>query len=116
VEFWDKEAQGILKQGRHPLNFDQLHTIDTHQDHLGVVNYLAKRNKPAIVIAASGMCSGGRIVNYLTQFLPDSKADVIFVGYQAKGTPGRDIQLYGPAGGDVELNGKLVCVTPVFIP
>ncbi|WP_392340475.1 MBL fold metallo-hydrolase RNA specificity domain-containing protein [Moritella marina] len=107
-ELWDQEAQGILKQGRHPLNFEQLHTIDSHQDHLSVVKYLAKRNKPAIVIAASGMCSGGRIVNYLTEFLPDSKADVIFVGYQAKGTPGRDIQQYGPRGGYVELKGKRI--------
>ena len=105
---WDKEALGKLKQGRHPLDFEQLHTIDSHQDHLSVVKYLSKRNKPAIVIAASGMCSGGRIVNYLEQFLPDSKADVIFVGYQAQGTPGRDIQRYGPAGGYVVLNGKRI--------
>ncbi|PKH05300.1 MBL fold metallo-hydrolase RNA specificity domain-containing protein [Moritella sp. Urea-trap-13] len=107
-ELWDKEAQGILKQGRHPLNFEQLHTVDSHQDHLSVVEYLAKRNKPAIVIAASGMCSGGRIVNYLIEFLPDSKADVIFVGYQAQGTPGRDIQKYGPTGGYVTLNDKRI--------
>jgi len=107
---WDKEALGKLKQGRHPLNFEQLYTIDSHRDHLSVVKYLAKRHKPAIVIAASGMCSGGRIVNYLTQFLPDATADVIFVGYQAQGTPGRDIQRYGPAGGYVELNGKRVTI------
>ena len=107
---WDKEALGKLKQGRHPLDFEQLYTIDSHQDHLSVVQYLSKRNKPAIVIAASGMCSGGRIVNYLTQFLPDAKADVIFVGYQAQGTPGRDIQQYGPRGGYVEFNGKRVTI------
>ncbi|QUM77872.1 MBL fold metallo-hydrolase [Moritella sp. 24] len=109
-ELWDKEAQGILKQGRHPLDFDQLYTIDSHQDHCTVVKYLSKRNRPAIVIAASGMCSGGRIVNYLMQFLPDAKADVIFVGYQAKGTPGRDIQQYGPTGGYVELNDKRIAI------
>ena len=74
--------------------------------HLSVINYLASRNKPAIVIAASGMCSGGRIVNYLERFLPDPKADVIFVGYQAQGTPGRDIQKYGPRGGYVYLPGQ----------
>ncbi|CAM3050703.1 MBL fold metallo-hydrolase RNA specificity domain-containing protein [Moritella viscosa] len=107
---WDKEALGKLKQGRHPLNFDQLYTIDSHQDHLTVVKYLARRNKPVIVIAASGMCSSGRIVNYLTQFLPDAKADVIFVGYQAQGTAGRDIQQYGPRGGYVDLNGKRITI------
>jgi len=107
---WDKEALGKLKQGRHPLDFEQLHTIDSHQDHLSVVKYLSKRKKPAIVIAASGMCNGGRIVNYLTQFLPDATADVIFVGYQAQGSPGRDIQQYGPRGGYVELNGKRISI------
>jgi len=107
---WEKEALGKLKQGRHPLDFDQLYTIDSHQDHLAVIKYLAKRDKPAIVIAASGMCSGGRIVNYLEKFLPDAKADVIFVGYQAKGSPGRAIQQYGPAGGYVELNGKRITI------
>jgi metallo-beta-lactamase family protein len=100
---WDQEAQAKLNQGRHPLDFEQLYTIDSHQEHLSVVNYLASRNKPAIVIAASGMCSGGRIINYLERFLPDPKADILFVGYQAQGTPGRDIQKYGPRGGHVYL-------------
>ncbi len=92
---WDVEARTKIEEGRHPLSFDELYTVDSHQEHLLTVEYLAKRAKPAIVIAASGMCSGGRIVNYLKQFLADEKADVLFVGYQSKGTPGRDIQKYG---------------------
>ena len=35
--------------------------------------------------------------NYLQELLPDERTDVIFVGYQAKGTPGRDIQRFGPS-------------------
>ncbi|WP_394128911.1 MBL fold metallo-hydrolase RNA specificity domain-containing protein [Shewanella maritima] len=101
VLLWDKEANTRVKQGRHPLDFSQLVTIDTHSQHLRLVNYLAHRDKPAIVIAASGMCSGGRIVNYLKALLTDSKADVLFVGYQAQGTLGRNIQQYGPKGGYV---------------
>ncbi|MGJ8693621.1 MAG: MBL fold metallo-hydrolase RNA specificity domain-containing protein [Thalassotalea sp.] len=92
---WDKEARNRLSAGRHPLSFDALHTINSHQTHLATINYLASRNKPAIVIAASGMCSGGRVVNYLARFLSDSKADVLFVGYQARGTLGHNIQKYG---------------------
>lgn len=70
------------------------------------VEYLAKRNKPAMVIAASDMCSGGRIVNYLKQFLPNKTAD-IFLGYQAQGTLGRDIQKYAPTHhvGESKANG-----------
>ncbi|ABV37569.1 beta-lactamase domain protein [Shewanella sediminis HAW-EB3] len=104
-ELWDKEARRKLKQHRHPLDFDQLYTVDSHDEHLSTVEYLSKRGKPAIVIAASGMCSGGRIMNYLQQFIDEPTADILFVGYQARGTPGRDIQTYGPKGGYVYLEG-----------
>lgn len=109
---WDKEAKREVESGRHPLSFEQLYTVDSHQEHVQTVEYLAKRNKPAIIIAASGMCSGGRIVNYLKQFLPDSTADILFVGYQAEGTLGRDIQTYAPTSyrkaGYVFIDGKRV--------
>jgi len=105
-ELWDKEAKRKLKQHRHPLDFDQLYTVDSHDEHLSTVEYLSKRDKPAIVIAASGMCSGGRIMNYLQQFIDEPTADILFVGYQAQGTPGRDIQTYGPTGGYLYLEGS----------
>ena len=103
---WDREAKRRLRQGRHPLAFDQLLTIDDHATHLQTVNYLARSRRPAIVIAASGMCSGGRVVNYLKALLTDPRHDILFVGYQAAGTPGRDIQHYGPRGGYVLLDGQ----------
>lgn len=102
--FWDEEAQERLDQGRRPLAFDQLLTIDSHHDHLKMVNHLSTSGRPAIVIAGSGMCNAGRIVNYLKAMLPDPRHDVLFVGYQAEGTPGRDIQRYGPEGGYVLLD------------
>ncbi|KZY56714.1 hypothetical protein A3735_19620 [Oleiphilus sp. HI0061] len=70
------------------------------------MNYLAKTARPAIVIAASGMCAGGRIVNYLKALIEDKRTDILFVGYQAEGTAGRDIQTYGTRNGYVELEGK----------
>ena len=107
---WDKEARRRVKQGRQPLNFDSLCTVDSHQEHLQTIDYLANRNKPTIVIAASGMCSGGRVVNYLKRFLAEPTADVLFVGYQAQGTLGRDIQQYGPRGGYVFIDGQKITV------
>ncbi len=104
--YWDKEAKGKLKAGRHPLNFEQLLTVAGHQDHRAMVDYLPKRKRPTIVIAASGMCSGGRIVNYLKALLEEPKTDIVFVGYQARGTPGRAILKHGPHGGWVELDGE----------
>jgi metallo-beta-lactamase family protein len=105
---WDSEAKRRVKQGRHPLDFSSVITINEHKAHIAVVNYLKSRKKPAIVIAAGGMCNGGRIQNYLDAFLPEPTADVLFVGYQAKGTLGRDIQYYGPRGGYIFLNEKRV--------
>lgn len=106
ADYWDSEAQTLLKTGRQPLAFKQLITIDSHADHIAVVNHLSQTARPAIVIAASGMCTGGRIVNYLKAMLGDPRHNLLFVGYQGKGTPGHDIQTYGPAGGYVELDGQ----------
>ncbi|WP_428036113.1 MBL fold metallo-hydrolase RNA specificity domain-containing protein [Amphritea sp.] len=94
-DLWDAEAKARKADGRHPLTFDQLITVDSHRQHMKLVNYLKSSGRPAIVIAASGMCAGGRIVNYLKALLADPRTDVVFVGYQANGTPGRDIQQYG---------------------
>ena len=52
------------------------------------------------------MCTSGRVVNYLKAMLGDERHDVLFVGYQAEGTPGRIIQQYGPRNGYVELDGE----------
>jgi metallo-beta-lactamase family protein len=104
--FWDAEAREMVKAGRHPLSFEQLTVINSHEDHLNAVEYLAKSHRPCVVLAGSGMCAGGRVVNYLKAMLDDARNDVLFVGYQAAGTPGRDILTYGPRGGWVELDGE----------
>jgi metallo-beta-lactamase family protein len=104
--YWDAEAQRRLRGGRHPLSFDNLYTVESHDEHEQTVAYLAKTARPAVVIAASGMCAGGRIMNYLKAMLGDARHQVLFVGYQGAGTPGRDIQAYGPGGGWVEIDGE----------
>ena len=104
--FWDAEATELVSQGRHPLSFEQLALINSHEDHLNAVDYLATSHRPCVVLAGSGMCAGGRVVNYLKAMLADERNDVLFVGYQAKGTPGRDILAYGPRGGWVEFDGQ----------
>lgn len=104
--YWDAEATDLVRQGRHPLSFEQLTVINSHEDHLNAVDYLSRSHRPCVVLAGSGMCAGGRVVNYLKAMVGDKRNDVLFVGYQAAGTPGRDILAYGPCGGWVELDGN----------
>lgn len=106
MPYWDAESRQRLARGRHPLSFDQLTTIGDHEEHLQTVDYLARTGRPAVVIAAGGMCAGGRVVNYLKAMIEDPRHDILFVGYQARGTPGRDIQRYGPRGGYVEIDNQ----------
>lgn len=100
-EFWNCEARQRLEEGRAPLGFGQLVSVQTHDQHQRVVNHLKSTGRPAIVIAGNGMCSGGRIVNYLKAMLGDRRHEVVFVGYQAKGTPGAVIQASEGAEGFV---------------
>ncbi|GAB3097069.1 MBL fold metallo-hydrolase [Aestuariicella hydrocarbonica] len=104
--YWDEEALKRVRTGRHPLNFEQLYTVDSHDQHETAVNLVRSTAEPCIVIAASGMCAGGRIVNYLKALIEDPRTDIVFIGYQAQGTPGQTIQKYGPRGGYVELDGE----------
>lgn len=110
--FWDAEAQRRLRSGRHPLNFDNLFTVDSHEQHQQMVSLLRQDRQPTIVIAASGMAAGGRIVAYLQALLSDPQHTVLFVGYQAQGTPGRQLQQI--AAGErppvIELEGQRVAV------
>lgn len=85
AEFWDKESRSRKAAGDHPFDFKGLYAVRKYQDHKQLLDI----DGPAIIIAGSGMCTGGRIVDHLRQGLDDPKNDIFFVGYQAKGTPGR---------------------------
>jgi metallo-beta-lactamase family protein len=52
---------------------------------------ITESHGPAIVISASGMATGGRVLHHLAACLPDSRNTVLFVGYQAEGTRGRKL-------------------------
>lgn len=52
---------------------------------------LNKLKKPSVIISASGMCTGGRILHHLFHRLPDPTVTFLLAGYQAEGTRGRDL-------------------------
>ena len=63
--------------------------------------------KPAIVISSSGMATGGRVLHYLRATLPDPRNTILFVGYQAGGTRGRQLV---DGVKQVKLHGRLIDV------
>ena len=102
-DFWGDEARRVLTIDNQPLVFRSLQTVANHQEHSEIIEQLRNRRSPAIVIAGSGMCTGGRVVDYLKQFIGRPDTDIVFVGYQASGTPGHYIQKVGQW---VRLDGK----------
>ena len=68
---------------------------------------IMRAGKPAIIIAGSGMASGGRVLHHLASRLPDPKASVLLVGYQAAGTGGR---LLRDGISELKIHGKYIPV------
>jgi metallo-beta-lactamase family protein len=62
---------------------------------------------PLIIISASGMVTGGRVLHHLKLRLPDPKTTVLFVGFQAEGTRGRTLQ---SGKSEVKMLGEIVPV------
>ncbi|MGB0034864.1 MAG: MBL fold metallo-hydrolase [Candidatus Acidiferrales bacterium] len=77
-----KEEQG---GDRDPLNVHEVHMTRAVEDSKKINDVVS----PCIIISASGMATGGRILHHLARRLPDSRSAILLVGYQAEGTRGR---------------------------
>lgn len=71
-----------------PLNVHQFHLTRTVDESKAINNVTT----PCIIISASGMISGGRVLHHLARRLPDARNAVILAGFQAEGTRGRALQ------------------------
>lgn len=81
----DLDMQALVKDHRNPLATNLFRLAKTRQESKGV----SSLTEPSIVISASGMATGGRILHHLHKRLPDERNTVMFVGFQAVGTRGR---------------------------
>jgi metallo-beta-lactamase family protein len=83
----DLEMDALEEAGTAPLRPAHLHLTRTVEES----KRLNDLDPPAIILSASGMATGGRVVHHLKRRLPHSQNLVTFVGYQAEGTLGRSL-------------------------
>lgn len=84
----DLEYASILAHKRHPLRTGSMSTTSSRDES----KKLNEMKGARIIISASGMLSGGRVLHHAMRMLPNENATLVFVGYQAAGTTGRRIQ------------------------
>ena len=113
TEIYSNHSRGyneqIKEEMRHDdiFNFPRLKKIESTEESKALV----AAPDPKIIIAGSGMSSGGRVVHHEAHYLPDAKNTLLLVGYQALGTLGRRI-LNGEKqvrifGNDVAVRAKI---------
>jgi metallo-beta-lactamase family protein len=98
-ETYDEETGQLLRSGDSPLKYPGQQFTDTVEESKAI----RYANRPFMIVAASGMLTGGRIMHHLKDFLPDPKCTLLFIGYQGEGTLGRHLQ---EGGRTARIDGK----------
>ncbi len=83
-DYYDEDARRLIEKNDDPFYFDELFYVRDHLESRELAN-----KKGFIVMAGSGMCTGGRVLHHLVNNIEDPNNHVIIVGYQVKGTLGR---------------------------
>lgn len=87
-EDYDAETATLLRSGESPLVYPgEAYTNEVDQS-----KAIRTQPRPLMLVASSGMLTGGRIMHHLKDFLPDPACTLLFIGYQGEGTLGRHIQ------------------------
>jgi Cft2 family RNA processing exonuclease len=84
TDYYDAEALALLSQGDGPMNYPGAKETPLP----GQSEAIAKARRPYIVVASNGMLTGGRVLSHLRDLIGDSRAMILFVGYQGIGTLG----------------------------
>jgi metallo-beta-lactamase family protein len=86
-ELFDRQTRDLIDQGHSPFEFPGLKTVSSVEDSKAI-NYI---RGTVVIIAGSGMCTGGRVKHHLVNNISRPESSILFVGYQAEGTLGREI-------------------------
>jgi metallo-beta-lactamase family protein len=108
---FDDELRALIANGDSPLADDRFHRCRSAEESKA----LNGLRRPAVIVAGSGMATGGRIVHHLKQRLPDERSTVVFAGFQAAGTRGRALvdgaQTVSIHGRRVEVRAEIARLT-----
>jgi metallo-beta-lactamase family protein len=85
AELFDKEMMQRLRQGNSFFNFENLRIVQSEEESRAINNV----KESSIIIAGSGMVNGGRVKHHIVNNITRAESTILFVGYQAEGTPGR---------------------------
>jgi metallo-beta-lactamase family protein len=86
-ECYDEETKHLLNQHEDPFGFARLKYIRSVEESKA----LNEQEGPMIIISASGMCEGGRILHHLANTIGDPRNTILIVGFQAEGTLGKKL-------------------------
>ena len=84
-EYLDEETQKLFREGEPPFRFPGLRLVRSTAESRAINSIKGS----SVIMAGSGMCTGGRIKHHLVQNIARPESQVLFVGYQARGTLGR---------------------------
>ncbi|MEA2651141.1 MAG: metallo-beta-lactamase family protein [Chloroflexota bacterium] len=87
-ETYDEDTAALLRSGDSPLEYPGQQFTDSVEQSKAIRH----ADRPFMVVASSGMLTGGRIMHHLKDFLPDPSCTLLFIGYQGEGTLGRRLQ------------------------
>lgn len=102
-ETYDDETAQLLRSGESPLAYPGQQFTDSVEESKAI----RTADRPIMVVASSGMLTGGRIMHHLKDFLPDPHCTLLFIGYQGQGTLGRHLQ---DGGKSARIDGQEVDV------
>ncbi len=88
TEEQDENYASVLARKQHPLRTHAMVVASSREESKRVNSLKGAR----MIISASGMMTGGRVLHHALRLLPDPNTTLVFVGYQAAGTTGRRIQ------------------------
>ncbi len=99
-DYYDAETATLLREGGTPLDHPDQHVTNSTKDSRSI----ADAPRPHMIVASSGMLTGGRVMAHLRELIDDPRATLLFVGYQGQGTLGAHLQ---SGATEVRIDGQM---------